>query len=225
MIEIRTEHCICVKKGAFSVLYLSDFHFNRWSSKITYSIIQKIDDLNPDILLLGGDYVDSRRGFLYFKFLMKALSERKNVFAIAGNHDYFWGLSEIRATVTDNKGVWIEKTSVQILIDGIKIQIEGNNPKKNQNSDFKILCLHKPIDIEKYNYDLVFAGHLHGGQIVLWQTKKGLYPARFFYKWNTLRVQLKSTLYLISKGLGDTLPIRYNCKRDIIHVRVNTEIS
>jgi len=27
-------------------------------------------------------------------------------------------------------------------------------------------------------------------------------------------------LYIISKGLGDTLPIRYNCRKDMIFVRV-----
>jgi len=221
MIEVRTKQYNYSPKGAFSVLYLSDLHLNRWSHKIICRLIQKINELDPDIILLGGDYVDTNRGFFYFTKLMTSLSKRQHVFAVAGNHDYFWGFNKIRSTIIENNGIWIEKTSISIVINRIKIHIDGNNPRKMDNTGFKILCLHQPIDIEKYNYNLVFAGHLHGGQIILWQTKKGLYPARFFYKWNRLQVRLKSTLYLISKGLGDTLPIRYNCKRDIIFVKIN----
>jgi predicted MPP superfamily phosphohydrolase len=93
---------------------------------------------------------------------------------------------------------------------------------ETNGADLNILCLHQPITLKprKHPYQLVFAGHLHGSQFVFWQTPQGLYPGRWFYTWNRLQDWRDHCLYIISKGLGDTLPIRYNCKKDMIFVRV-----
>lgn len=223
--EVRVEHCTVDGAEDFSVLYLSDFHFNKHSQAITTKIVDKIQELDPSIVLLGGDYVDSKSGFLYLTILMKALSQRENVFAIAGNHDYFWGISAIQTIITDHNALWIEKKSVTLDVQNTRIQIDGNQPT-NQPADagFSILCLHRPINIAAYKntYDLVLAGHLHGSQFVFWQSEQGLYPGRWFYKWNRLKMQYDGGQYLISKGLGDTLPIRYNCKKDVILVNCKT---
>jgi uncharacterized protein len=50
--------------------------------------------------------------------------------------------------------------------------------------------------------------------------RKGLFPGRFFYKWNILEKQIDGCLYAISKGVGDTLPIRYDCPKDILLVEI-----
>ena len=146
------------------------------------------------------------------------------MFAIAGNHDYFSGISKVKDVILANNIIWIEKASYVLNFQGRNIQIDGNQPGKALgNADFAILCLHKPIDVAPYQekYNLVFAGHLHGGQFVFWQNKKGLFPGRFFYRWNILKAKIGNCNYYVSKGMGDTLPVRYNCKKDIIFVKVS----
>jgi uncharacterized protein len=121
---------------------------------------------------------------------------------------------------------WLENQSNRLEINGLEIEIVGSKPqKKSTNVGFRILCLHQPIDISPFQmeYDLVFAGHLHGCQFVFWETPKGLFPGKFFYRWNILKAQFGNCLYLVSKGLGDTLPIRFNCKRDVVMVEVKNE--
>ncbi len=221
--EIRKEIHIHGMKKPFSILYLCDLHFNKWSETMVRKIIDCIDQLNPSLLLMGGDYVDSKKGLHYFKTLMKAIAHRENIFAIAGNHDYFWGLKTVQKVITENNGHWIEKSSNTIRMNGINVQIDGNKLSSSIEADFRILCLHKPINLEQHNYDLAFAGHLHGGQLVLKQTKKGLYPGRIFYKWNRLKIKFNSTILFISKGLGDTLPIRFNCKKDVIFINIQNQ--
>ena len=222
--EIRRESCLSSKAGKFRVMYLSDLHCNSHSAEILSRILSAINELDPDIILLGGDYVDSPKGLKHFRDFIAEISKRNNVFAIAGNHDYYFGIDKIKNAFVEGNINWLEKQTMTIQIKSINITIVGNEPSwEGKNADFKILCLHKPLDIEEYstNYDMVFAGHLHGCQFVFWENNKGMYPGRAFYRWNMLRTMVGNCSYFISKGLGDTLPIRYNCKKDIILVDIN----
>ncbi|MGG9962938.1 metallophosphoesterase [Ferruginibacter sp. SUN106] len=222
--EIRHEQYSISSGVNFTVLYLSDFHFNKFSAPVTQKIITTVNELRPDIILLGGDYVDTKKGLVYLNILLQSFAQHKNVFAVAGNHDYYFGLNKIKETMTSNAINWIEKDTIRFKLNNHSIQIDGNKPCiKKSDADFAILCLHKPINIKNFasNYHLSFAGHLHGGQFVFWQTSKGLYPGKLFYKWNILKATIAGCAYFISKGLGDTLPVRFNCPKDMIFVQVN----
>ncbi len=215
--EVRREKY--VNELQFTVLFISDLHFNNFSAPVAERLITSINQLNPTIILLGGDYVDTRRGFQHLKTLLQAIANMPNVFAIAGNHDRFYGLDKIRQLMIANNVFWLVNTAAEVPLDGKKITI---NPTGNTDGDFAILLLHKPVNVEpiQHKYNLAFAGHLHGCQLVLTENERGLYPGRLFYKWNILKKTYGRCTYLISKGMGDTLPIRYNCKRDIIFVEV-----
>ncbi len=221
--EVRTAQYITRGDFSFSVLYLSDFHFNGFSAKMVQHLSDKIDQINPDVLLLGGDYVDTKRGFLYLNKFLQGFAIRKHVFAIAGNHDYFYGIKKIKAAFQRTNIHWIEQSSVTFQLNNQTLQIDGNLPQnRKEHVDFSILCLHQPIDLDacQNQYQLAFAGHLHGSQFVFWQVGPKLYPGRLFFRWNILQTQIGHCHYYISKGLGDTLPIRYNCKKDIIFIEI-----
>ena len=222
--EIRKESCIANCEDDFTVLFLSDLHFNKNCKTISENIAATINELNPTIVLLGGDYVDSEKGMAYFNNLLIAISDRENVFAIAGNHDYFYGINKIEKVISNNNIAWLENGSTIINYRNTTIKIDGSTIGKENNSvDCSILLMHKPLDLNQFekNYNLAFAGHLHGCQFVIWKSKNKLYPGRLFYKWNILKAENSDCQYFISKGLGDTLPIRYNCKRDLVLVQVS----
>jgi predicted MPP superfamily phosphohydrolase len=62
----------------------------------------------------------------------------------------------------------------------------------------------------------VLAGHLHGGQCVLATRRGRLYPAAWIYRWHGLRFEEAGAVMLVSRGVGDTLPVRFNCPREVI---------
>jgi len=223
-IMVRKEQYFYQDISPLKVMYLSDFHFNAFNGGLVLKIIKLINHYNPDILLLGGDYVDTKKGLQHFIRLLYTISDRKNVFAVAGNHDYFFGINTIRNLIFDNNIKWIERSSVSICVENKIIQIDGNITSCNKAPPncLKILCLHQPIDITKVasSYNMAFAGHLHGCQIVFWQNEKGLFPGRYFYRWNILKKQIGNCHYYISKGLGDMLPVRFNCSPEVIVVNV-----
>src|ERR1700712_2253806 len=149
--EVRNEQYIAAFTGGFSVLYLSDLHFNRNSARITAKMISRINELNPDVLLLGGDYVDHKKDLIHLDTLLKAICHRKNVFAIAGNHDYTFGVATIQKIVEGKNIGWIENSSVTIMVNNTKVQIDGTKPSaQNNTADFSILCLHHPVDINRF---------------------------------------------------------------------------
>lgn len=224
--EIRNEVYFTAVKSEISVMYLSDLHFNKFSNKVVTDLIETINKINPTIILLGGDFTDSKKGLVQFENLLNGITNRKHIYAIAGNHDYFFGINKIKEICLQNNINWIEKTQVVIELTSLKILIDGNIVTENNLVyDLAILCLHKPIETKnlKRSYHLIFAGHLHGSQFVFWKKNESLFPGKWFYKWNILKQTNLNSLYLISKGLGDTLPIRYNCKKDILLVTIKNK--
>ena len=178
--EIRRVRYLSEKTSGIRILYLSDFHFSRWGRGLAENIRKEIDSIHPDILLLGGDYADSQRGMRHFSYLMESIARCNYIFGIAGNHD-LRRINQVQEVIEACNGVWLENKSALIKAGGLNIQIDGGRPAvPSGEADFSILCLHKPIDVMKmaHRYNLIFAGHLHGSQAILWSTEKGLYPGR-----------------------------------------------
>ena len=230
MLEIGYNHPYEIRRYLYpferasgtTILYLSDLHYTRFSKRQAENIAADINNINPAIILLGGDYADSGKGLQYFKQMITSIEPRKHIFAIAGNHDRM-RIQQVRKIIEDTHVTWLHDRSAIVKAGALTIRIDGNSPaRKPADADLSILCLHKPIDISKiaHHYNLIFAGHLHGSQVVLWETPNGLYPGRLLYKWNRLSADLGHCRYLISKGLGDTLPVRYNCPKDAILVKL-----
>ncbi len=208
------------------ILYLSDFHFTKYSGNIAARLLAVVTELDPEIILLGGDYIDFKSGEPYFQAVLKEFALRKNVYAIAGNHDYFYGINKLKKLFAAYNIGFIEKKSVSFSCKGMHIRLDGNVCTRRVPADLSILCLHHPLDLSLFaaDYDLAFAGHLHGSQVVFWQNERGLYPGRLFYKWNRLGAKSANCHYFISKGLGDTLPLRYCCAKELIFCTLSAKV-
>ncbi len=221
--DIRYYQCDNAKISGIRILYLSDFHFNSKSGRQVDQIHFQVKKLCPDLILLGGDYVDSKKGLRFLEMMLDGFAGCRHIVAVAGNHD-LRKLAIIQGIMEAHAVVWLLNESLLLPWGNKTIQIDSRiGAERSAAVDFAILCLHKPVDISVVNsqYQLAFAGHLHGCQFVFWQTTRGLYPGRWFYKLNRLSVNVGKTNYYISKGLGDTMPLRYNCRKDIILVDVS----
>jgi hypothetical protein len=57
---------------------------------------------------------------------------------------------------------------------------------------------------------------------VFWRWGFDLYPDKLFYHNNFTERQIRELAYFISRGLGDTLPFRVNCPREVLRVKVES---
>jgi uncharacterized protein len=167
----------------------------------------------PDLILLGGDLADKAQALSALQTCVRDLAEVAAVHAIPGNHDERAGLAEVRAAVKAGGGYWLPDRPIDrpLRIDG-KIEYDAHIGPR-------LLCTHRPAEFPAAaaaGYGLVLAGHLHGGQCVLATRRGRLYPGAWFHRWHVLRFTDGRAALLVCRGAGDTLPIRFNCPREVI---------
>lgn len=176
-------------KEVLKVFQLTDTHLGSFMTVNRLArICSKIVELNPDLVLLTGDYF-TREGHNDFDALLHALAPLKSLrgkcFACLGNHDYE-NLNSVKHGLIGNDITLLvdEETFVDTRIG--KIQILGSKYKFGNEQDkhlqelfskfpkqdyvkLHITLLHNPSCF-KYIPDvttMVFSGHYHGGQIGL----------------------------------------------------------
>lgn len=227
-------------KKDVSFVFVSDFHVGyeyTSTNKIRLKrIIKKINSLNLDTLVLGGD-------FLTEKLAPDLISEfkelnAKNQIAVFGNHDTLYLYPKIEDQIPNEFLNLFKETKISFLINQSKlVKIDevdilfGGIPdlySKNFNIDKtfeeskkkfpKVLISHNPdiIDFVRStdNIDLILSGHNHSGQIYF-PFFGAILPMPTKRNWLTKGVfQInKKTKLLLSQGVG------YSGSR----LRINTE--
>ncbi len=81
---------------AVSILYASDLHLSARSCHVAQQLITTVRAERPDVLLLGGDLVDTRRGLSCLDDLIGSLARMCPVWAVTGNHDEMVGGDSVR---------------------------------------------------------------------------------------------------------------------------------
>jgi len=206
------------------VLFASDLHLRKLGPRhIVDGLVDIASRECPDLVLLGGDLVDSTSGAVALQSLIQRLSRVAPVGAVAGNHDRWIGVAGIRAAVLAAGGHWLEDAPWFLTSDCV---VYGSSAQPVQAASHHLLCTHHPSAFGRSStrgrhFDLTLSGHLHGGQFVFYQRHGRLYPGAFLYRWNGLRFDDKDgNTLLISRGVQDTLPLRWNCPREVLMVNI-----
>jgi predicted MPP superfamily phosphohydrolase len=211
---IRREHVHLGLDRPLRVLYASDLHLGRpWTRVVPGQLVLAAQESAPELILLGGDLADNGQGLPMLRECVRNLVKLAPVYAVAGNHDERAGLAEVRAAVEASGGHWLIDLPI-----GQPVRIDGRiDPSAHARP--RLLCTHHPGEFPAAaaaGYGLVLAGHLHGGQCVLATRQGRLYPAAWIYRWHGLRFEEAGAVLLVSRGAGDTLPVRFNCPREVI---------
>ncbi len=163
-----------------NIVVVSDLHLGRhrhidW----TRQVVERINTLNPDVVVLLGDLVDGRSGHHDLSPLA-GIESRYGTFAVLGNTDYVQGAVDVRHA--------IERYNVEVLTNEW-VQLGENGPILAGLDDLwfgtpdweatldgipedatVILAVHNPDEANRaefYGVDLMLSGHTHGGQIRL----------------------------------------------------------
>jgi predicted MPP superfamily phosphohydrolase len=87
-----------------------------------------------------------------------------------------------------------------------------------------VVLLHSPDairagELEGVRNSVLLAGHLHGGQIVIWRDRHGRpQPAGALYERIEDSSMINGVPLIVSRGLGETLPVRIGAPREIVIV-------
>lgn len=201
------------------LLYASDLHLRPSQAQaIATELLLAARASRPDVVLLGGDLIDDARVLPVLSHLVGELASRARVGAVAGNHDVLVGRAAIRDCVIAAGGVWLEEQPMPLG----SLAIVGRLEQAPVGSPW-IFCGHYPTSFpraRRAGARLVLAGHLHGWQIVLGQAGEYLLPGALLSRWNGLRFERAGSTLLVSRGMTDLFPLRWNCPREVLDVRL-----
>lgn len=105
----------------YRIVQLSDMHLGSWSSeKSLKKAVDKILELNPDLIVFTGDFVNFRTEEAYpFKTTLSQLHAHDGIFCILGNHDYGdysnWNSPEEKQKNLDNLYLFYKEIGWQLL--------------------------------------------------------------------------------------------------------------
>jgi predicted MPP superfamily phosphohydrolase len=216
-----------------TVAFLTDIHLGPFITEdYVASVVRTAILLNPDLILLGGDY--SHRDGKYIAPCFKLLAELSaplGVYGVLGNHDYWHGLVETKAGMRaarieelTNRGTWLRRGGARLYLAGIDDLWMGQPDVKTalgeaQPTDTCILISHNPDVAEKLTdprVGLILSGHTHGGQVVLPGYGAPIVPSAYGQKYAHGLVNAPATQVYVSAGIGMSgLPIRGYCRPEI----------
>jgi predicted MPP superfamily phosphohydrolase len=203
----------------FTILHLSDFHLGTVSlnARTLERALAWSEEGEVDLVALTGDLLSRRRGQARLEDALRRFRTRQGIYAVLGNHD----VDEARSALGRRL---LEDSSVLLDVAGRRVQVVGGDPREDwkhrrlerladPEADLRILLFHFP-DVSQWmppaSYDLILAGHLHGGQICL-PTPRGklrLEHLRAEY-WEGVHRTPAGTLH-VSRGLGTSfVPFRF----------------
>ena len=214
------------------IVFISDIHHGPFFDKNRVdNLVNQVNDLNPDLILLGGDYVSGDSNYIapVFSSLAK-LKAPMGVYAVLGNSDpQYWTLKTIpqsNMTYIGNKGTWIQVNGSRIRLGGVGdfkngVQIQNATIKPVTSQDFTIMLSHNPDyfpEVDKSKVDLVLSGHTHGGQITFFGLWAPVVYSDYGNKYRTGIIKENNTTMIVTNGIGTVYaPVRFFA-RPQIHV-------
>lgn len=155
------------------IAFLSDVH-NSLYGKGQAELVEKIKEFGTDIVLFGGDLFDEHNGEDNSWALVDALKDEYPCFYAIGNHEGKTRKPEFYKAEMKKRGITVlEDETTVIEVNGRKLRICGmeniwdENAKTELDDIYSILLYHYPTELEelsKMGFNLVLAGHAHGGQ-------------------------------------------------------------
>ncbi|HAG12401.1 MAG TPA: metallophosphoesterase [Ruminococcus sp.] len=229
--------------NGFQIVQISDLH-NQVFDENNAPLYEKIRALEPDLIVLTGDIIDGET-HINEDAAIAFLTEMPQIaptFYVYGNHEHLLEKSQF-----ESYQARVESTGVQLLCNET-VQVQSHNGQTlsligmDDNSlqanilktlvseapdDFKIMLAHEPQFFHDYyaetGVDLIFSGHVHGGQFRIPFTHIGLFAPDqgIFPKYSEGIHQEGDSTMVISRGLGNSVfPFRLFNHPEIVRVTI-----
>lgn len=226
----------------YKIVQVSDLH-DAELGKNHSNLIRKVASTEPNIIVVTGDIIDSRRYDLEKSLsAIKQLVEIAPVYYVLGNHEvatnamnYIYEQLELLGVHTlKNEHEIIKLNGEEMALVGIEDPLMGmpvnamiqTATRGIDSSLFTILLSHRPEKFDSYveqSLDLVFTGHAHGGQIRLPFIGGLIAPSQgWFPEYTAGLFEAGETTMVVNRGIGNSLfPLRIFNRPEIIEMTLN----
>jgi len=232
------------------ITFISDLQADRYTDEeLLQSYIEKVNKSDPDIVLIAGDLITSTPDYIQTAAKWTGrISSKYGVFSCVGDHDnwayrpdYARSLREISTALAQNNVKMINNgnMSFQHGNSGVTVSFVTNTyvgsvseatldslSQNADSADLKIFLTHQPAEwlvkeAAEKKYDMMLAGHTHGGQISFLFPFISLTPTLFETKYVRGEFKIDDMILIVCRGLGvSILPVRYNSTPEIVVISV-----
>jgi predicted MPP superfamily phosphohydrolase len=218
---------------SLKIAFISDFHLQENTPvRFVKQAVQKINKINPDLMLFGGDIVEGDGEDAYmkeFESLLGSIKAKYGVYGVLGNHEHY---------SRQDRGRFFNRAGIHTLIDSTVIfnrcfilagrndsHISTRKSLKELMSSLPdslpvVLLDHRPSEIKQVSgtkADILLSGHTHNGQLfpINLITRK-VYDLSMGYR------KFGNTHFFVSSGIrlwGP--PVRTTGKSEIMVINVS----
>jgi uncharacterized protein len=207
------------------IAHLSDFHLGVPSrgSRAVDRAVDWVAERQPELVCVTGDLVSRPRAQ---PKLLALLAKLPHPFVVLGNHDYALSRDPFSLPVELGPlehGTLLLDSSVVVELRGKRVELAGVDPRTwlakrmggfdDPGADLRVLLCHFPRVLDEVpagRWNLILAGHLHAGQIVLPYGFGKLLLAHPAIRYVEGVVEREGTVMHVSPGLGTTfVPFRF----------------
>jgi uncharacterized protein len=217
------------RAGALKIVFLTDIHHGPFFSRARVgALVDRVNRMEPDIVLLGGDYVHRDGKYIQPVFSeLKRLKAKYLVAGVLGNHDHQEGADASRAAMEAAGIRLLENSNAPLEIAGRRFRIFGvgdflrgsqyiERGELEEGNATEILVSHNPDYVAELppelldRFTLILCGHTHGGQVSFFGLWAPIVPSAYGQRFRTGEKTLGRAKLIISNGIGTiTPPLRF----------------
>ncbi len=232
------------RRRHLKIAALADIHLGSHANDISRlaEIVTTVNDWDPDIVLLLGDYVNTQ----FFgggripphaiAEVLRSLDSKLGTYAVLGNHDWHydgysvWTALEAHGiAVLENTSKKIKDTCGDFWVIGLADE-QTRRPDvdaafaSTKDSELALVLAHDPATFFRIPSGpyLTLSGHTHGGQFRLPVIGPIFNSSNAPLKWSSGYVIENGRHLFVSRGLGTSiLPMRFNCPPEVCFLTVS----
>jgi predicted MPP superfamily phosphohydrolase len=203
----------------------SDWHY-KGDADYAAKVVRTINALEPEFVCFNGDLIeDARFAPAALDFIRQI---ERPVYGCPGNWDYGSraDFREYEKAFHATGGAWLEDRSIVLQkhdLELIGVGARGVFSLGEAKASRRVLLLHYPFQADRLDgrrYDLILAGHSHGGQVRIPFYGAPILPYGVGPYQQGRYDSLGGPLY-VNVGIGTYMfPVRFNCRPEITVVRM-----
>jgi hypothetical protein len=201
------------------VVHFTDLH-HKGNRRYLESVVARINRLAPDCVCFTGDIIEDTAHLSEALEILRGI--KAPLYGVPGNHDY-WANADfdrIAEAFAATGGKWLMDDTV-LSQDG-RVNLHGATclkaPVFRPREGLNLLLMHYPYWIERLarlRFDLILAGHSHGGQVRLPFLGSILIPGGVG-RYDLGLFQTTSGPLYVNPGIGTFyLNVRFCCRPEI----------
>jgi predicted MPP superfamily phosphohydrolase len=212
-----------------TIAHLSDWHFTGHVAVEYFEYLVKVvNERRPDLVVITGDIVDRVECLAWLPQTLGRLRATEGVWFLLGNHERRLARpEEVRRRLTELGLIDWGGRCRRVVVRGVELLVAGNElpwfgwrdaEPEIVEAEFRLLLAHSPDQwrwARQHQFQLILAGHTHGGQISLPGIGPVIAPSLDGVEYAGGVYEVAGRVMHVSRGISGKTPFRWHCPPEV----------